>query len=382
MSKKVIHQVSLVNIGGVQKMFVDYWRYASTHYNYRQQVIGFSDLDEEYKNVMDYENIKNSLLGKSKFAYYLNSNTNIVHFYNNASKRLSLLLSATRANKTILHERGRAWNLPSAFNKTYQKLEKQVDVIIANSHATKTLLNKKFGICESNIIVVHNGLKPFQDNVNFKKSANVSVKRVGFIGRLNTPKGAHILLEAAKVHCDRKDIKYVFAGNGPLLHSLENESQEINNVEFLGRVSDPYQFLKSIDILVVPSIREPLGNVCIEAGYCNTPVIAANIDGIPEIIDDGVSGILISPDKPLNIRMLKDATAAIPECVVDPVKNDLTEPKEICPEKLVSAIELLLNDENLAQKYAANLNAKVSEEFTIEKYSNEIDKIYRTLWNK
>ena len=49
-------------------------------------------------------------------------------------------------------------------------------------------------------------------------------------------------------------------------------------------------FFKQINLLIVPSIREPFGNIILEAGICKVPVIASCIDGIPEIIDNNVNG--------------------------------------------------------------------------------------------
>ena len=80
----------------------------------------------------------------------------------------------------------------------------------------------------------------------------------------------------------------------------------------MGRVKDPYDFLKQIDLLIVPSIREPFGNICIEAGLCKTPVLASNIDGIPEIIKHNFSGELITPTDNLTVKSARNV-APIPE---------------------------------------------------------------------
>ena len=63
-----------------------------------------------------------------------------------------------------------------------------------------------------------------------------------------------------------------------------------------------YDFLSKIDILVVPSIREPFGNVIVEAGFSGKAVIASKIDGIPEIILNEKFGYLIKPNDPINLN--------------------------------------------------------------------------------
>lgn len=84
-----------------------------------------------------------------------------------------------------------------------------------------------------------------------------------------------------------------------------------------------------MDIIVAPSIREPLGNTIIEAGYCKKPVIAANIDGIPEIITNGFNGILIDPDREISINKLPNEAVTIPLVVIDPIRLDLKNQKKL-----------------------------------------------------
>ena len=82
-----------------------------------------------------------------------------------------------------------------------------------------------------------------------------------------------------------------------------------------------------MDIIVVPSIREPLGNTIIEAGYCKKPVIASNVDGIPEIINHGINGILIDPDKKISFNQIENDAVPIPEVVINPKTQELLSKK-------------------------------------------------------
>ena len=81
----------------------------------------------------------------------------------------------------------------------------------------------------------------------------------------------------------------------------------------------------SVDIIVVPSIREPLGNVIIEAGFCKKTVIASNIDGIPEIITNNVSGILLTPREPISLDDIPLNATPFPEFVVNPNYNETSD---------------------------------------------------------
>ena len=114
-----------------------------------------------------------------------------------------------------------------------------------------------------------------------------------------------------------------------------------------------------MDIIVTPSIREPLGNIIIESAYCKKPVIASNVDGIPEIITNGTSGILIDQDKKISFKSIPNNAIPMPDVVVNPKSQELTAPKEIDPLKLCEAISLLASNSNIRKLYGENLYRKV-----------------------
>jgi len=102
--------------------------------------------------------------------------------------------------------------------------------------------------------------------------------------------------------------------------------------------------IASARLLVLPSRSEPFGIVIIEAGALDTPVIASNVGGVPEIIDDGRTGVLVPAG---------DATA------------------------LASAILTLLRDTATARAYAANFKAVVAADFTWERALLAYGEVFR-----
>ena len=144
-------------------------------------------------------------------------------------------------------------------------------------------------------------------------------------------------------------------------------------------VKEPLEFISKMDVMVVPSIREPLGNVIIEAGFCKKPVIASNIDGIPEIITHGVSGILITPDQKISISTIPNNAIPIPEVVINPKTNQLQEPKEIDPLKLSHSIKELANSPKTREFYGENLYQIVKKKFNVETYYENLEKIYQSI---
>ena len=108
----------------------------------------------------------------------------------------------------------------------------------------------------------------------------------------------------------------MLAGDGHLEKDLKLLSKQNKKIKFIGNVANPIKFIKTLDILIVPSIRA-LGIVNIEAGLCKIPVIASKIDGIPEVITNNYSGILINPTKKINLKQYEDYPP-LPDFVIDP----------------------------------------------------------------
>ena len=377
--KKIIHQLSLSAIGGVQRSFIPYLLYVLKKSNFHHSVYSMHDPSDQFIEVKNYHNnINKSLISKIKFFFFLISKKYIIHFYNNlGSSSVNKLLKFIPYSNIIFHERGVAWTAKDRDIKIYKSNALKAQIILANSNASKIMLTKRFGIDERKIKVIYNGF--LSKNYKFipKNTSRYSERlSVGYAGRLDTPKGVHVLIESAK-----KLPKYDFfiAGKGILEDILKKSSNNYKNINFLGNVKEPLDFISKMDIIVTPSIREPLGNIIIEAGYCRKPVIASNVDGIPEIITDGVSGILINPDKEISFNSIPNNAIPMPEVVINPKTLELTRPKEIDPVKLCEAIVFLASSSNMRRLYGENLYQAVIEKFNIENYYESVEKIYENL---
>jgi glycosyltransferase involved in cell wall biosynthesis len=113
-------------------------------------------------------------------------------------------------------------------------------------------------------------------------------------------KGISYLLQAVRrVLEQHPNTVFLIAGDGPLADELKQEAAELditNHVRFLGLLSDVTQLMSVADVIVVPSVwQEPAGLVVIEAMACGRPVVATRVGGIPEYVDNGISGILVEP---------------------------------------------------------------------------------------
>lgn len=113
------------------------------------------------------------------------------------------------------------------------------------------------------------------------------------VGRLHPNKGFALLLEALAM---TRDVRLDIAGDGPLRGDLEALAQKLGvakRVRFLGWRTDVTALLAHADLFICPSLREPLGNVVIEAWSAGVPVIATASQGPAALIEDEVNGVLV-----------------------------------------------------------------------------------------
>jgi glycosyltransferase involved in cell wall biosynthesis len=113
------------------------------------------------------------------------------------------------------------------------------------------------------------------------------------LGRLHPNKGFDLLLDAL---AETREVRLWIAGDGPLRPQLERLATRLeiaDRVRFLGWRADVPSLLARADLLVCPSLHEPLGNVVIEAWSAGLPVVATASDGPAALIEDGESGILV-----------------------------------------------------------------------------------------
>ncbi|QHQ34075.1 glycosyltransferase family 4 protein [Algicella marina] len=119
--------------------------------------------------------------------------------------------------------------------------------------------------------------------------------RALFIGRLAAVKGVPVLLEALR---DVPELELVLIGDGPERRALEAEARELGGrVKFLGYQSQDAvaEALAEADMLVLPSFAEGVPVVLMEAMAAGLPVVTSRVAGIPELVEDKVSGLLVPP---------------------------------------------------------------------------------------
>lgn len=174
---------------------------------------------------------------------------------------------------------------------------KSFDHIITISKSTKLELKKDFQYPTSKITVAYPGV-----DQRFKpgKKTNSNQITLLFLGGLKSRKNPQFLLKLL-ANINRKDLKLIMAGTGPLLLELKKLTQSLNltsQVKFTGFVKeeDKVKLYQKADILLLPSLKEGFGMTITEAAACQVPAIGANHYSITEIIKDQQTGLLAKPN--------------------------------------------------------------------------------------
>ena len=232
--------------------------------------------------------------------------------------------------------------------------------ILANSQATLQALEPrancgraiiKAGWLRTTLQVVHDGIPA----AAAPSSSPLSVKgpSIGLVGRLSPWKGQHIFLEAAAlVHKQFPEVRFQIIGSAMFGEdAYEAEVRQLCDmlglsecVEFMGFRKDVPALIAQLDVLVHAStIGEPFGQVVVEGMVAGKPVVATNGGGVPEIVQDGVTGWLVPMGE------------SVP---------------------MAEAIARLLSDPESAAAMGAAGRQRVLEHFTIELTARRVQEVY------
>jgi glycosyltransferase involved in cell wall biosynthesis len=177
-----------------------------------------------------------------------------------------------------------------------------VDRLVCVSRALQAQAMQVLDLPPERCPVVYNGLEAERALAPRRIPSFLTEGRwVGVVGSFLPVKGQRFLLQAAPRILERfPETRFLFAGQGPERESLEEQARGLGDrVRFMGLQSDPLDVLAGLEVAVVPSTLETFSLVSLEAMALERPLVASRVGGIPEVVEDGVSGTLVPSEDPV-----------------------------------------------------------------------------------
>ncbi len=204
---------------------------------------------------------------------------------------------------------GDVFPLKSTLLKRFGRIAlRNCDACTVNSLATKKAVEAVMPLDRIHVIpmgVDLSAFSPSKKDASLRKQLGMPDQLILFVGRLAEKKGLTFLLDAMPTVLKKfPKAKLLIIGDGPLKSALEQQAQQLGihkSVIFIGKMSNDElpRYYATADLFVGPSIvtasgdTEGLGVVFLEALASGTAVIGSNVGGIPDIIKDGITGLLV-----------------------------------------------------------------------------------------
>lgn len=187
------------------------------------------------------------------------------------------------------------------------------------AHGQRPYLVDELGHPAHKIEIIHNGVDPTRFSPADDRPAlaerlglPASAPAIGIVAMLRPEKDHRTLLRAMRMVLDEiPDAHLVIVGDGPLRAELEDLTARLgiaDNVHFAGTRSDVGEVLPALDVFVLSSTTECFPIAVLEAMACGVPVVGTAVGGLPEMVDDGITGLVVPPGSP---RAMADALVKI-----------------------------------------------------------------------
>jgi glycosyltransferase involved in cell wall biosynthesis len=256
------------------------------------------------------------------------------------------------------HSDGQPRGFPRYVELAYRLLAPHTDHVLAISDSVRDFAVQRMGFAPGAVEVLtyplprHSFTPPSPEAVEARRARHGIAPGdpvVGAVTRFYPAKGIHHLIDAfPAVLAASPRAWLVLVGQGPEEQALRARARERgveSRVVFAGFQRDAHDYVGGFDVAVTPSVEEGFGLVALEALALGVPVVASRVGGLPDIVRDGETGLLVEPSRP-------DALAA--------------------------AILRLLGDADLRTRFGRAARLDV-QRFSLDAYAGRLTRIYREL---
>jgi glycosyltransferase involved in cell wall biosynthesis len=223
---------------------------------------------------------------------------------------VAALLGFRRPPKLVYSSIGEPgyWARTSRSRRILAWLLSRTDHVNAVSHATARQLVEDFRVPEGKVTVTYPGVP--QTMIDHTDREPSEVLRVLYLGSLSAEKNPMAALRATRLCSQPVSLRYV--GDGPQMAELKKESAGLDLIEVIGPVADVKPHLLWAEVLVLTSLTEGMPGVILEAAAHGLPVVAFDVGGVREAVEDGVTGFVVSEGDVAGVAARLDLLAGDP----------------------------------------------------------------------
>jgi glycosyltransferase involved in cell wall biosynthesis len=235
----------------------------------------------------------------------------ILHVHGYAAADFGRIAARLTGAALVLHEHFADPSMPRYQGWADGLLSRLTSRAIAVSESTRQFLIRSRHLPADRVRLIWNGA-PLEEFAPAPQALGARVRQelgipagvpvIGVVSRLSEQKGHRYLLEAApRVLASRPDVRFLLAGDGDLMQALSEQAQSLglgDRVIFAGHRSDVPAVLGAIDVLCISSIYEGTPLALFEAMASGKAIVSTAVDGCAEVLEDGVTGILVPPRDP------------------------------------------------------------------------------------
>jgi len=214
------------------------------------------------------------------------------------------LLRVATENDVREFAEGRHWK----YRLFFWLLRGAAGVIAPSTALRDELLRAGFSperiVCFANAVDVHR-FRPARPTEKAEAKSALGLPKdtavIGTVARLVQRKGIDVLLRAFGMVCHNHRAHLIVVGDGPMgeeLRALAHELRIEDSISWFGFQADPVKWLEAMDVFAFPSRLEGVPNAVLEAMAAGLPIVATTIGGVVDILEEGRTGFLISPDDP------------------------------------------------------------------------------------
>ena len=376
--------------GGIQGLLFDF--FISPHSQQVQNFLVTTSISSDLVQWLELHNIPFFQPSRHKYnparvvdivEYVRSRNIKIIHSYGAYSNvwAYTIIQLTETPLKLITGEHGSIWFIKPPLRWMDRFIQRQAQLVIANSKAAAFMLQAYYRIPSERIRVVYNAVMPPRLISEQEARKNLGLpddcEIIGSVGRLDTPKDYWTFIDTAKIVLKyRPKSHFVVVGGGPQYSFLVHLVQDYgisDRFHFTGMRADARELITAFDLFVSTSFREPFGNVLAEAAFANKAVVAPAVDGIPEAVENNQTGILLMPTLPVR-PVVAPGSSPMPKFVVRDGK--LQPPRSLDPQLLAETIIDLLNDPERRKWMGEKGRRRAEVLFNNQRYVDELEQIY------